>query len=255
MKKPNSRRNNSGQVLIITSLLVALLLLSTIIFVMETEKEVPTIKTGENDPFMNYQQTEKNTLISALSNITDGGNANILKSDLDALNAAITSGSYLSMLQMNYTPLNATPYQNGIMILWNNSQGISSASVSFSINSSGLSSTSSVQSTTNVTSEINVTGNNTRIDDSLREVNLTLNLLNENKPALAQNFTFGFENKNSSWVNVDSPNITDLHNGTYTVTFNIETAQTNNPIYVQTFCQDLRGIVIGANVTCGNVSP
>ncbi|HTY74959.1 MAG TPA: hypothetical protein VMD05_05260 [Candidatus Nanoarchaeia archaeon] len=255
MKKPSLRRNNSGQVLIVTSLLVALLLLSTIVFVMETEKDVPTIKTEETDPFISYQQTEKNTLISALANITKGGNSSILASDLETLNTAITSDSYLSMLQINYEPLNATPYQNGIWISWNDSQGITSAAVSFALNSSGLYSTSNIQYTTNVTSEISQNGNNTRIEDSLRQVNLTINLQNENGPALAQNFTFSFENTNSSWVKVDSPNITDFDNGTYTVTFNIETAQTHNPIYVQTLCQDQRGIITGANTTCGDVPP
>ena len=66
MKKRNLKHNSSGQVIIITALLVATLLLSTAIYVIETEKEVPTVETGEENVFPAYQQSIRNTLISAL---------------------------------------------------------------------------------------------------------------------------------------------------------------------------------------------
>ena len=92
--------------IIITALLVASLLLSTAIYIIETEKEVPTTGTDENNVLTEYEQSIKNTLISALANITNGGDPSVLTADLNELNAAITSHSYQAMLQMDYTPLN-----------------------------------------------------------------------------------------------------------------------------------------------------
>ena len=51
MKRRSLKHNKSGQVIIITALLVALLLLSTSIYVIETEKEVPQAGTNENTVF------------------------------------------------------------------------------------------------------------------------------------------------------------------------------------------------------------
>ena len=117
MKKRNLKHNSSGQVIIITALLVASLLLSTAIYVFETEKEVPTTDTEENNVFPAYQQSTINTLISVLANVTGGGNSGVLTADLNELTGAITNDSYQAILQMNYTPLNVDPYQNGIGFL------------------------------------------------------------------------------------------------------------------------------------------
>src|SRR5208283_402865 len=99
MKKRSLKRNSSGQVIIITALLVASLLLSTAIYVFETEKEVPTANTEENNAFPGYQQSTKNTMISALSNVTNGGDSGVLTADLNKLTAAITNDSYQAILQ------------------------------------------------------------------------------------------------------------------------------------------------------------
>ena len=118
MRNRSFRRNTSGQVIVITALLVALLLLSTAIFVIETEKNVPTSGADSNDVFPAYQQSARSTLISALANITNGGDVGILTSDLNQLQSAITSHSYQAILEMDCTPLNSAPYQNGVWISW-----------------------------------------------------------------------------------------------------------------------------------------
>jgi hypothetical protein len=250
MKKRNLKHNSSGQVIIITALLVASLLLSTAIYVIETEKEVPTVDTGEGNVFPVYQQSIRNTLISALANVTNGGNGNVLAKDLNELNAAITSDSYQAMLQMNYTLLNASGYRNSIWISWGaDGEGVSSVYVSFVFVSSAPSTASNLEYAVNVTTEANLSGNY-QLNGNLTQANLTVNVLNEGKPALAQNFTFYFENATGGWVNVDSPRITDFENGTYSVSFTTETDQSSDPLLVSMLCQDQRGIVVGANVTC-----
>ena len=64
LKKRNLRHNNSGQVIVITSLLVALVLLSTAMYVIETDKNVPSVGSGIDDAFPAYQQSIRNTLLA-----------------------------------------------------------------------------------------------------------------------------------------------------------------------------------------------
>ncbi len=256
MKNRDLRRANSGQVIVITALMVALVLLSTVIFVIETEKDVPASGIDTNNVFSAYLQAIRNTLISALANITKGGNPNILTADLNKVDSAITSNSYQSILQMNFTPLNEDGYQNGIWISGStDGQGISSAYVTFDFNSTGLSSTSSLEYGVNVISQANLSGGYVQLNGTLNQVNLRVNVLNEGEPALAQNFTFYYEDGSLStenWTQINSPKITSFYDGSYTVSFTAETVQPNDPIIVSMYCQDQRGIIVGAKVTCTN---
>jgi len=255
MKKRNLRQNSSGQVIIITALLVALLSLSTAMYVINTEKEVPSGNIGENNVFQAYKQSASNTLISALANITNGGNSSVLNADLNRLTGAIVNDSYNAIVQINYVPLNSAGYQNGIWISWGaDGQGISSACANFVFDSHDPSTFSNFEYDANVTTEVNVSGYS-QLNSSLMQVNLTVNLLNEGEPALAKNFVLYFEGGTGSWVNVDSPALTDFRNGTYLASFTTETAQSSDPLLVSLLCQDMRGIVVGANVTCATAGP
>jgi hypothetical protein len=256
MKNRKLKRDNSGQVIVITALMVALVLLSTAIFVIQTEKDVPTSGTDTNNAFWVYQQAVRSTLISALANVTNGGNLSILTADLNKLNSLIISHSYQSILQTNFTLLNEAPYQNGIWISWGtDGQGISSAYVTLYASLTGTSSTSSLEYAINVTSQVSLSGSYLQLSGTLNQVNLTVNVFNEGKPALAQNFTFYYEDAASStgnWTQVTSPSIIDFGNGTYAVSFNAQTQQPGDPLLASMRCQDQRGIVIDANVTCTN---
>jgi len=253
MKKRNLRQNNSGQVIIITALLVVTLLLSTAIYIIETEKEVPVVGTNQISLFTGYEQSTRSTLISALANVTNGGNANVLNSDLNELSTAITSHSYQIMLQMGSAPLNTAPYQEGVWISWGlNGQGTSSAYVEFTFSSTASSTTSNLKYAVNVTSELNLKGYYTQ-NETLKQTNLTVNLLNEGKPALAQSYIFSFENS-TDWVNVEAPNVVDFGNGTCLVSFNAATGQLGDPLPVSVICQDQRGITVRANITCNLIA-
>jgi len=241
-----------AQVIIITALLVASLLLSTAIYVFETEKEVPTASTGQENVFPAYEQSIRNTLISALANVTNGGYRGVLSGDLNELTVAITNDSYQTIFQMIYTPLNVAPYQNGVWVSWGTEgHGVSSAYASFVFGSSAPSASSNSEFAVNVTSEVDLNGY-LQLYTNYTQVNLTVNVLNEGKPALAQNFTFYFENATGSRVKADSPSLTDFGNGTYSAAFT-ETNQLNSPIPVSVLCQDQRGILVEANATCTNL--
>jgi hypothetical protein len=250
MKNRNFRHNKSGQVIVITALMVALVLLTSAIFVIGTEKDVPTDLTDTTSVFSDYQQAARNTLTSALANATNGGTPSVLTTDLDELKSAITSNSYQSILQMNLTSLTDAPYQNGFFISWgSNGQGISSACVVVEIESTGTASTSTSDYLVNVTSAVNLSGSYIELDNST-QVNLTVKVQNEGSPVLAQHLSFYYENSTKAWAKVDSPIVTDFATGTYTASFTTDTAQSFFPLQVSAVCQDQRGIVVVANATC-----
>lgn len=251
MKNRNLRRNNSGQVIVITALMVALVLLSTAIFVISSEKNVPTAVPDTDNVFSAYQQAIRNTLISALANATNGGNPDVLTTDLNELTSAFASNSYQSILQVEVTPQNEAPYQNGLDLSWGtNGQGTSSACVSIEINSTGTTSSANLDSSINVTSEIDLSGSYLQLGNNLTQVNLNINVRDDGSPALAQSIYLYFENSTQAWVNVDSPSLNDFGNGTYAMSFTAESSQLSSPVYVSAVCVDLRGVLIEANATC-----
>jgi hypothetical protein len=244
------KRNNSGQVLIVSALLVALLLLSTALYVIELEKELPRVDSSQGNVFSRYKQSTQSSLISALANATNGGSSNVLSFDLSELKATILSHSYKTMLTIDYNTLNSSDYQNGIWISWStNGQGISSAYATFVFASYSPLETSNLEYAVNVTSTVNLSGNYQQLNDTIKQVNLTINLQNEDKPALAQNFAFFYQNA-TDWTRISTQNTTNFGNGSYTVSFVAESPPLNNPLVVLMLCQDQRGIFVGANVTC-----
>ncbi len=255
MRKHSLRRQNSGQILVITSLIVTLLLLSTTIYVIDTERNSPVYEQTSGNPFFQYRQSIENALVSALANITNGGQTSILTTNLDSLKEAIIAYSYSAIVRMDFTPLNSAPYQDGILVSWGTSgQGISSAYVSYLLDSSSFSTTSSLAHSTNVTTNVNLSGQYYRLEGNLKQVNLVINVFNEGKPALAQNFTFYFELDGllaqENWIQVNSTTTSNYGNGTYAVSFIAETNQRNDPLLVSMLCQDQRSILVRANVTC-----
>jgi len=255
MRHRDLRNNESGQVIVITALLVALVLLSTAVFVLGTEKNVPSDFADTNNAFTAYKQATRNTLISALDRVTSGGNSDVLSTDLNELGSVIASDSYQSIIQTNFIPLNQAPYQNGIEISWGTTgQGISSGYVTLQVNSTGASSTSTMECTVNVTTAINLSGSYHQVDGNTTEVDLTLNLQNEGAPALAQAITFYLQDSSGTWVKADSSGINDYGNGTYTASFITQFSMVRVPINVSAVCQDQRGITVIANSTCALMS-
>ncbi len=252
-------RRNSGQVLIIVSLTVTLLLLSTALFVAESLRSELVNQPSSTQTFSFYEQGLRNTMISALANVSlanvsNSGDTGVLLEDLDQFGAVAANYSYNSILQITATPLNATPYQDGIWINWSsNGEGVTSACVNYSLDSYDTASTYHSEGSINITTEIDVSGYYALEAGSTKQVNLTCNVNNEGKPALANNFTIYYQKLSGRWVQVSSPNnIVDYGNGTYTMSFTISTYNPSAVISVN--CYDLRGIFVQANMTCTEVT-
>lgn len=253
MKNRSFRRSRGGQVIVITALMVALVLLSTAIFVIETEKDVPSA-AADTDSFSAIQQAARSTLISALANLTNGGTPSVLTSDLGKLESAILYSSYQSILQLQFTASNTAPYQNGFHISppSTNGQGVSVACITLEINSTAADSTARLECTITVVSEVYLSGTYLPQGDDQTQITLTIAVYNEGSPALARSLSFYFENAAGAWTNAGAPTTNDYGNGTYTASFTAETGQLSFPLHVSAVCVDQRGIVTVANATCSS---
>jgi hypothetical protein len=258
MKTSCSRRRNSGQVLIITSLVVVMLLLSSVIYVAETQKNAPVFRSGVNPAFSAVRQAARHAAISALANISRGGDTGVLVADLNQFKSAITNNTYNAVLNLEFALFDSAPYQDGVWISWGSSgEGVSSVCVGFELDSSEPAATHHSEYAVNVTSRIAVSGYYERLTGAFKEVNVTCTLFNEGEPALAQNFTVYYEYDGSlspeEWLQVSSVETVDYGNGTYSMSFTAETSHRNDPMLVSLHCSDLRGVFIQANATCTRV--
>jgi len=232
-------------------LLVALVLLTTALYVIEVEKYVPTVEANAVDSFDSYKPALKSTLISALANASSGGSTNILASDLAQLKDAFLSHSYNSMLTFDYSLKNSGGYTNGIRMDWGSSgSGTSAASAIFTFKSSNSMGNSAASYTVELSSQMQVSGSYIQ-QEEVKQVTLTVQVQNEGSPALAETFVFHYQN-GAEWVTVDSPVIVDHGDGSYTVTFSAQTSQQGEPLTVSSLLLDRRGITVEANLTCNH---
>lgn len=249
MRSSRPQRRNSGQVLIITSLIVVMLLLSAVIYVNETEKNAPNNVTEPNVDSAQAKQAALHTAVSALANITSGGNVGVLIDDLNRLKAVLTANSYGTIFNMAYAPLISSPYQDGVWISWgSNGDGVSSIYADFVLNSTGISSSQYLEFGVNVTSSINVIGTYTSSNASTWRVSVTCTVFNEDQPSLARNLAAYYEQSEpTEWVEPASLGTVDYGNGTYLLQFSLD-SQTD-PLQISVRCLDARGIYVWANAT------
>ena len=212
------RRNCKGQVLVVSGLLVALILLSTALYVIEVSKNVPKVEDKYAFSFESYIPSIKNTVISALANASNGGSLEILEEDLSQLRTVMLSHSYSALLTMDYTLPTDDDYQNGICLNWNDDSGISSAYAACTLQAQASTAQSSVTYSFNVTSQLTISGDYNQENETQKQVTLVVSVLNEGESALAQSFVFSYYN-GTDWATVDSPIVLDYGDGSYAVSF------------------------------------
>jgi hypothetical protein len=254
MKKKRVKSSNSGQALIIASLVITMLLLSTAYYVFEVKRNTVTDETAEDPALAATKLATVNTVISALVNVSNGGDKSILVTDLNELSLTVRNHSYDGKRDLLFTPSNLPPYQNGAWISWeSNGTGISGACVSFLINFSSPSTTYSSQYETNVTTALTIEGVYTG-NDTEKSVKVTCRVFNENEPASVNDFTMFYQNETGGlWFKVDlsnNPQMINYGNGTYAMSFN---AYAQNALQVSAQAHDTRDVFVIANTTCTGV--
>jgi hypothetical protein len=252
--RKKSKANNSGQLLIIAALAIAILISATTVYVYELGNETSSIGAESiSDFILSLKQSIKNTMISSLANVSKGGEKAVLAANLDKLSQVIRSLHQFGICQLNYTVLNDSKYDSGIWLSWNASGfGVSSAYANFTLKVNGMGTNLTVDYSLNITTSVTLSGYCTQLADNEKIVNLTCRVYDDGENALAKNISLSYENL-GSWIPINSSNnlsIMDYGNGTYAISFTVEAPA--DSVQVSADVYDSLDIFVRANTTCYN---
>ncbi|MGD9131049.1 MAG: hypothetical protein PVH73_05695 [Candidatus Bathyarchaeota archaeon] len=249
-------RRNSGQTLVITALVIALLVLSIVYGVFEAGRRSEMRSAATlNSPVLATKLGLRNTVISSLVNVSNGGEAEMLAANLNKYASIVGNQSFFGKCVVLFTVSDASPYQSGMWISWgSDGTGVSSAYANFTLLFTETDSEIQLEHTINVTTMLDVEGTYSKLGGTLKQVNVTCRIFNEGESALANNTTLYYDYDGnlgtSDWTAVDSPTTTDYGNGTYTTSFTAETQTSEDPMLVSAHAYDVRDIFVLANATC-----
>lgn len=251
MRKHNSglSSNCSGQLLIVAALSIAVLISSTTIYVYELGRETThSLSQPMNDFVIALKQGTRNTLISSLVNVSNGGNNTVLETNLNTYSQLARRPNSLGTCNLSFTPLSNAEYDSGTRLSWNTTGiGASSTCANFTLHVYGVSEEITVDYSTNITTAIVVDSLYTTLVSGEKLVNLTCEVSNENEPALAKSINVFYENA-GNWTVVDESNnlsVTDYGNGTYLVFFTVNIS--SETVQISTHVHDTRGVLVQTN--------
>jgi len=247
-----NKRNCSGQVLLVGVLIIALLLLSTEIYVYDLGKAVEEGKQNSfSDFILAVKLGSKHVAVGSLANVSQGGTNQTLEINLKEWSSFV-GGLYQSgkCIQI-FTLREIAPYSSGIWIFWGiNGVGVSGAHANFSLQLLDRGTDVNLKYAINITTTLLIQGTYKEMQGNSKQVNVTCNLLNEGKPALAENLTLYYKNLDE-WLTPSPQNnytIIDYGNGTYFMSFVADISSSIVEVSVHT--SDQSEISVQANVTC-----
>jgi hypothetical protein len=246
-----ARRGRSGQILAVSALAIALIMISTATYIYNLSGNIGDSEAYIlNDYLHSIMLGSKHAIISALANITNGGNNETLATNLDAWGTAVGRQYTFGTLALNYTLKNTTPYVSGLYVNWDtDGKGVSEAYSDFVLNASGKTLKMQYPFYVNVSTRLQVEGYVTQVSPLTEQVTVVCRLFNEGQSALTQNITVLYRDS-GVWL---IPGVTndysfaDYGNGTYRATFTLATSAPSLNISAQVF--DSRDIFVKANAT------
>ncbi len=250
-KRKNCRRGNSGQLLIVAALAIAILISSTTTYVYELSRETDNADAPSTSNFvLVLKQATKNAVIGSLANASSGGTNTVLAANLGKLVQTVRSVTQYGICSLSYATFNGSGYDSGVRIAWGaDGEGVSSACTDFTLQIYGVASKVTAEYAANVTSLLGVSSSYTSLGSGEKNVNLTCVLNDENGPALAKDVVV-FYGDGGNWMQANASNglvIVDCGTGTYMVSF---TVAVSDPVQVSVRVVDLRDILVCANATC-----
>jgi len=259
MKRNLQKRANSGQVLIITALVIALLILSVVYGVFEAGRisEMCSSKPLSSH-ILAVRLGLKHTVTSALVNASNGGDTSVLTANLNKYASMVGNQSFFGKCVVKFTVKEDSPYHSGIWLSWGvDGTGVSSAYANFTLAFTGLDTEFQMDYAVNVTTRLELDGTYTKLAGTNKQVNVTCRVYNNGEPALARSLTLYYERDGNpstpEWTAADSPAVTDYGNGTYTISFTAETQNVDDPMLLSAHLIDTRGILVLANATCTEI--
>jgi len=249
-QKDVRRNGNSGQILLIAAFIMASLLLSAQLYILEVGKiSGETNSEVLNDFMLNVKLGSRHVVAGSLANISNGGAISILEQNLQEWAEFIGSQYLQGKNTMNFTLDETAPYSSGTWLSWGvNGYGVSSAHAEFTHSLDGRAENVDLAYSVNVTTTLLITSVNQGLNETARQVNVTIDVVNEAHPALAEQIAVYYR-VSSTWLTPDSASnyrLQNYGNGTYVASF---TATATSIDEVAVYALDYRGIYVQANVT------
>jgi hypothetical protein len=249
-EKKVRRNGNSGQILLIAAFIMASLLLSAQLYILEVGKNSgDTNSEAFNDFMLNVKLGSRHVVIGSLANTSNGGAGSILEQNLQEWAEFIGSQYLQGKNTIDFTLGETAPYSSGTWLSWDvNGYGVSSAYAEFVYTLDGREANVDLGYSVNVTTSLVITSVNQGLNGTARQVNVTINILNEAYPALAEQITVYYR-VSGTWLIPNSANgykLQDYGNGTYVASF---TALASLIDEVSVHAMDCRGIYVQANAT------
>ena len=239
----SKRRGRSGQIIVVSALVIALIMTSTATYIYELSGNIgDTDSYVLNDFIRSIELGSQHVMICALANIANGEQNQTLSANLNEWTAAVGGQYSLGEFTLNYT--RALLYKNWV----SNGSGVSEAYANFQLNANGEAAEMQLPFYVNVSTRLHV-GVITKNSSSGEQVTVISKLFNEGQPALAKNVTI-YYNESGEWQSPGPANnyvMVDYGNGTYRATFTVENSATLD-VSVRVF--DSRSILVQANATC-----
>ncbi len=232
---------------------MAFILLSAELYIFEVGKITGEIELNSlNDFVLIVELGSRHVVAGSLANMTNGGASSVLAGNLQRWSSLIDKQYQFGKSVLNYTLEETAPYSSGIWIDWGtNGYGVSSAYANFTYKLLGREVSLNQSYFLNITTTLLVesTYQEGLVDE--KQVNVTVNLLNEGDPALAKQITVYYKDQLNNWLIPDETSnnytISDYGNSTYLASFVASIPGEN--VEVSTHVVDQREIYVQANAT------
>lgn len=241
--------------LVLAAFTISLIILSTQVYVYQlSRREAYAGWSTLSDHVLNIEQGSRHVVVASLINVSQGGAASPLRSNLDQWEAFAGSDYQFGACNLNATVTSQATYSDGVWLEWGTEgRGVSSASADFALNISGRGVEVDWSYAVNITTAVLVSGNYVEVGSMglSKQVTIVINLLNEEEPALAGAISLDYFN-GSWWKNpadLSSYSWRDFGNGTCLCSFTDIIVQTPVQVLVQAY--DRRGILVQAEASLG----
>ena len=249
------RNGDSGQILLIAAFIMASLLVSAQLYILDVGKISGEMNSDSLNDLMSCVKLGSRHVVSgSLANISNGGSSSLLESNLrewaEFLSAQYVEGKNI----LNFTLEESSPYSSGVWLLWGaDGYGVSSACVDFIHTLAGREADVDMAYSVNVTTALLISSTSHMLNETARQINVAIKVLDEAGPALATQITV-YYSVSGSWLIPDDANdfaLLDYGNGTYVASFTAAIPTPQAEVSVHT--ADSRGVYVQANVTSTEV--
>jgi len=253
-------KKRSGQIIILTALTMAFIILSTTIYIYQISQNLhPEDQHLHLRGFIgNVKIASRILMMGILANISNGGENGSLRYNLQRLRSFIESNYHRGRCTLSFRLCEVSPYSSGLWIFWGTDGfGVSSAKVDFSLNLADEREEVIVEYSINITTHILISATSKRVRfPGFYIIRVTIRVFNEGSPALCKNLTIYYTDYTGNWREAGSLRfytLKDYGNGTYSARFLIfePTGVLNRKVRV--LCFDRREIRVIATTTCERI--